>query len=70
MQGQILCESNSYSNFKWVSSGGSRGGGGGGSMSSKEPSLNNRKMGVAWLKVGMFQGKLKSACESSGSPPC
>ena len=33
----------------------------GGSLGSKEPpfySLNNRKMGVVWLKVGVFQGKL------------
>ena len=32
-----------------------------GSLGSKEPSfcsLNNRKMGVVWLKVGVFQGKL------------
>ena len=34
---------------------------GGGSLGSKEPpfcSLNNRKMGVVWLKVGVFDGKL------------
>ena len=38
-------------------SGGSRGD----SLGSKEPpfcSLNNRKMGVVWLKVGVFHGKL------------
>ena len=32
-----------------------------GSLGSKEPpfcSLNNRKMGVVWLKVGVFHGKL------------
>ena len=32
-----------------------------GSLGSKEPSfcsLNNRKMGVVWLKVGVFWGKL------------
>ena len=51
------------------SSGGSRGG----SLGSKEPpfcSLNNRKMGVVWLKVGVFQRKLMKRtppCESSGS---
>ena len=40
-----------------LDSGGSRGG----SLGSKEPpfcSLNNRKMGVVWLKVGVFHGKL------------
>ena len=39
-----------------IVSGGSREG----SLGSKEPpfcSLNNRKMGVVWLKVGMFHGK-------------
>ena len=44
---------------------GGGGGGGGSSLGSKTPSLNNRKIGVVLLKVGVFQGGKNLPCTFS-----